>query len=51
MRPAALNLLEIRLVLEALLERVAAGTLAGPVAWTRSNNYTDIPHMPIALHR
>ena len=48
---AVLARLEIRLVLEALLERVAACALAGPIEWTRSNKHTGIRHMPVAFTR
>jgi len=46
---AVLARLEIRLVLEALLDRVAACALAGPVEWTRSNKHTGVRHMPITF--
>lgn len=46
---AALARMEIRLVLEALLDRVERCALAGPVEWTRSNKHTGIRHMPVEL--
>ncbi len=46
---AVLARLEIRLVLDALLARVAGCTLAGPVEWTRSNKHTGVRHMPITF--
>lgn len=46
---AALARLEIRVVLEALLERCDAIELVGPVEWTRSNKHTGLRHMPVAL--
>jgi cytochrome P450 len=46
---ANLARLEIRLVLDALLDRVEACALAGPLEWTRSNKHTGIRHMPLAL--
>jgi cytochrome P450 len=46
---ASLARTEIRLVLEALLARVAQVTLAGPVEWTRSNKHTGVRHMPVTL--
>jgi len=47
---AALARMEIRLVLDALLDRVDRVDLAGPVVWTRSNKHTGIRHMPVVLH-
>jgi cytochrome P450 len=46
---AVLARMEIRLVLEALLDRVDGCALAGPVEWTRSNKHTGVRHMPIAF--
>jgi cytochrome P450 len=46
---AALARVEIRLVLDVLLDRVERCELAGPVEWTRSNKHTGIRHMPIAF--
>jgi len=46
---AALARLEIRVVLEALLDRCRAVELAGPVEWTRSNKHTGLRHMPVRL--
>jgi cytochrome P450 len=46
---ANLARLEIRLVFDALLDRFAAITLAGPVEWTRSNKHTGVRHMPVAF--
>jgi cytochrome P450 len=40
---------EIRLVLDALLERFAAIRPAGPVERTRSNKHTGVRHAPVAL--
>jgi cytochrome P450 len=48
---AVLARLEIRLVLDALLDRVVGCGLAGPVEWTRSNKHTGVRHMPIAFER
>jgi cytochrome P450 len=48
---ANLARLEIRIMLEELLDRFAAIELAGPVEWTRSNKHTGIRHMPVTLHR
>jgi len=47
---ANLARLEIRIVLDALLDRFAAVGLAGPIEWTRSNKHTGIRHMPVTLH-
>lgn len=46
---AQLARLEIRLLLEALLDRVATLELAGPPEWTRSNKHTGLRHLPVAL--
>ncbi|MFN8546035.1 MAG: cytochrome P450 [Candidatus Binatia bacterium] len=46
---AGLARLEIRVVLEALLERFEAIALAGPVEWVRSNKHTGLRHMPVTL--
>ena len=46
---AMLARLEIRLVLDALLDRVERCALAGPVEWTRSNKHTGLRHMPVTL--
>jgi cytochrome P450 len=48
---AILARLEMRLVLEAMLNRVERCSLAGEVEWTRSNKHTGIRHMPITLSR
>lgn len=42
---------EIRLVLEAFLDRFDPVELAAPVEWTRSNKHTGVRHAPIVLHR
>jgi len=44
---ANLARIEIRLVLEALLDRVSAVELTGPVEWTRSNKHTGVRHLPV----
>jgi cytochrome P450 len=46
---ANLARLEIRAVLDALLDRVARVELTGPVEWTRSNKHTGIRHLPVRL--
>ena len=48
---ANLARLEIRLVLDAILDRFAAIELAGPMEWTRSNKHTGVRHMPVRLLR
>lgn len=48
---ANLARIEIRLILDGLLERFAEITLAGPVEWTRSNKHTGLRHMPVTLRR
>jgi cytochrome P450 len=40
---------EIRLVLDALLDRFAAIRPAGPLERTRSNKHTGVRHAPVAL--
>lgn len=42
--------LEIRLVLEALLDRVSAIEMTGPIEWIRSNKHTGVRRMPVRLH-
>jgi cytochrome P450 len=44
---ANLARLEIRLVLEALLDRGVSCEVTGPVEWTRSNKHTGIRHLPV----
>jgi cytochrome P450 len=46
---ANLARLEIRLVFEALLDRVDTCELTGPMEWTRSNKHNGVRHMPVAL--
>jgi cytochrome P450 len=48
---AGLARLEIRLVLEAVLDRFAACALAGPLEWMRSNKHTGVRHMPVTFTR
>ena len=47
---AGLARLEMRIVLEALLARVAAVEPTGPLVWTRSNKHTGLKRMPVRLH-
>lgn len=47
---ANLARIEIRLVLDGLLDRVDEAERAGPVEWTRSNKHTGLRHMPVTLH-
>jgi len=47
---ANLARLEIRLVLEALLDRVGSIELAGPVERFRTNKHAGVRHMPVVLH-
>lgn len=44
----ALGRLELRLILEALLDRVGELRTAGPVRWARSNKHTVILNLPVA---
>lgn len=46
---ATLARMEIRLVLEVLLDRVAHVELDGPVEWGRSNKHTSIRRLPVRL--
>ncbi|MEO8604427.1 MAG: cytochrome P450, partial [bacterium] len=46
---AALARLEIRVVLDADLERCRSIALDGPLEWTRSNKHTGVRHMPVRL--
>jgi cytochrome P450 len=46
---AALSRMEMRLVLDGLLDRFASIEIDGPVEWTRSNKHTGIRRMPVVL--
>ena len=46
---AALARVEIRVMLDALLDRFAGFDLNGPVEWGRSNKHTSLRHLPIRL--
>ena len=46
---ATLARVEVRLVLEQLLDRVATIELTAPPTWTRSNKHTGVRHMPVRL--
>jgi cytochrome P450 len=46
---ANLARLEIRLMLDALLDRFDAIVPTGPIEWTRSNKHTGVRHMPVRL--
>lgn len=46
---AALARLEMRVVIDALLDRFASIELAGPIEWTRSNKHSGVRHMPVVL--
>lgn len=48
---AHLARLEMRIVFEELLARVADVERAGPVEWTRSNRHSGIRRLPLVLHR
>lgn len=47
---ANLARLEMRVVVEELLGRVAAVELVGPPEWTRSNKHTGLRHLPVRIH-
>ena len=46
---ARLARLEIRVLLEELLTRVASVVQVGPIEWTRSNKHTGVRHLPVEL--
>jgi cytochrome P450 len=46
---AGLARLEMRILLDGVLDRVEAMTPTGPVEWVRSNKHTGIRHMPVHL--
>jgi cytochrome P450 len=46
---ARLARLEIRVLLEELLARVASVVQLGPIEWTRSNKHTGVRHLPVEL--
>jgi cytochrome P450 len=46
---AALARMEMRVVLDALLDRVVSVELTGPVEYTRSNKHSGVRHMPVLL--
>jgi cytochrome P450 len=46
---ANLARLEVRLMLDALLDRFDAIVPTGPIEWTRSNKHTGVRHMPVQL--
>ena len=46
---AALARVEIRVMLDALLDRFAGFELNGPVEWGRSNKHTSLRHLPVRM--
>lgn len=46
---AALARMEMRVLFDVLLDRVAAVEPTGPVEYTRSNKHTGVRHMPVRL--
>jgi cytochrome P450 len=46
---AALARMEIRVVLEALLDKVGEVSVTGPVEYVRSNKHAGVRHMPVHL--
>ena len=47
---ASLARMEIRVMLEGMLERFASITLEGPIERFRTNKHAGVKHMPVALH-
>jgi len=47
---ATLARMEIRVMLEGMLERFEAVTLEGPIERFRTNKHAGVKHMPVALH-
>ena len=45
----ALARVEIRVMVDELLDRVETMELTGPVEWVRSNKHTGLRHMPVRL--
>jgi hypothetical protein len=43
--------MEMRVMLSALLDRIAGVTLTGPVEYVRSNKHAGVRHMPVLLER
>lgn len=48
---ANLARMEIRLVLELLLDRIDHVEMTGPIEWVRSNKHIGVRHMPVRLVR
>jgi cytochrome P450 len=48
---ASLARLELRVVLDELLDAVDHVEIAGPVQWARTNKHTGIRALPVHLHR
>jgi len=46
---ANLARLEMKVVFDALLDRVDSAELTGPPEWTRSNKHTGLRHLPVGL--
>jgi cytochrome P450 len=46
---AALARMEIRVVLDAVLDRVAEVSVTGPIEYVRSNKHAGVRHMPVHL--
>jgi cytochrome P450 len=46
---AALARMEMRVMFDALLDRVGAVTLVGPVEYVRSNKHAGVRHMPVRI--
>lgn len=46
---AALARMEMRVVFDALLDKVAGVSLTGPVTYVRSNKHAGVRHMPVRL--
>lgn len=47
---ASLARMEMRILFEALLDRVDTLTVTGPIEYVRSNKHAGIRHMPVTIH-
>jgi cytochrome P450 len=47
---ASLARMEIRVMFDALLDRVGSVTLTGPIEYVRSNKHSGVRHMPVTIN-